>query len=117
MDFWHQGPSVRQIFKQVFILTNQNSQLQPHRGAQTQIGLIGYLKQTACDELFHPCVLRFFFYLGILLFFFNAAHVSCIFVPKGRRTLGLLVENCGRVNYGTTLDEQRKGTSSLQTDS
>ncbi|XP_072248974.1 beta-galactosidase-1-like protein 2 [Leuresthes tenuis] len=28
---------------------------------------------------------------------------------KGRRTLGLLVENCGRVNYGTTLDEQRKG--------
>ncbi|XP_019950861.1 beta-galactosidase-1-like protein 2 isoform X2 [Paralichthys olivaceus] len=28
---------------------------------------------------------------------------------KGRRTLGLLVENCGRVNYGQTLDEQRKG--------
>uniref|UniRef100_A0A4W6CUS4 Uncharacterized protein n=1 Tax=Lates calcarifer TaxID=8187 RepID=A0A4W6CUS4_LATCA len=28
---------------------------------------------------------------------------------KGRRTLGLLVENCGRVNYGKTLDEQRKG--------
>ncbi|KAM4566081.1 beta-galactosidase-1-like protein 2 [Odontesthes bonariensis] len=28
---------------------------------------------------------------------------------KGRRTLGLLVENCGRVNYGETLDEQRKG--------
>ncbi|KAM9734228.1 beta-galactosidase-1-like protein 2 isoform 1-T1 [Menidia menidia] len=28
---------------------------------------------------------------------------------KGKRTLGLLVENCGRVNYGATLDEQRKG--------
>ncbi|KAM6933824.1 beta-galactosidase-1-like protein 2 [Xenentodon cancila] len=28
---------------------------------------------------------------------------------KGRRTLSLLVENCGRVNYGKTLDEQRKG--------
>ncbi|XP_069390129.1 beta-galactosidase-1-like protein 2 isoform X3 [Paralichthys olivaceus] len=30
-------------------------------------------------------------------------------VSHGRRTLGLLVENCGRVNYGQTLDEQRKG--------
>ncbi|KAM9359218.1 beta-galactosidase-1-like protein 2 isoform 2-T2 [Symphorus nematophorus] len=28
---------------------------------------------------------------------------------KGKRTLSLLVENCGRVNYGPTLDEQRKG--------
>uniref|UniRef100_A0A3B3D6H7 Beta-galactosidase n=1 Tax=Oryzias melastigma TaxID=30732 RepID=A0A3B3D6H7_ORYME len=28
---------------------------------------------------------------------------------KGKRTLGLLVENCGRVNYGKTMDEQRKG--------
>ncbi|KAM8903212.1 beta-galactosidase-1-like protein 2 isoform 4-T5 [Spinachia spinachia] len=28
---------------------------------------------------------------------------------KGKRTLSLLVENCGRVNYGSTLDEQRKG--------
>ncbi|KAI4787349.1 hypothetical protein KUCAC02_036518, partial [Chaenocephalus aceratus] len=28
---------------------------------------------------------------------------------KGKRTLSLLVENCGRVNYGKTLDEQRKG--------
>ncbi|XP_056466496.1 beta-galactosidase-1-like protein 2 isoform X1 [Gadus chalcogrammus] len=28
---------------------------------------------------------------------------------KGERTLSLLVENCGRVNYGITLDEQRKG--------
>lgn len=28
---------------------------------------------------------------------------------KGTRTLSLLVENCGRVNYGKTLDEQRKG--------
>lgn len=35
---------------------------------------------------------------------------------KGKRTLGLLVENCGRVNYGKTLDEQRKGTNSKQTD-
>uniref|UniRef100_A0A7N8Y607 Beta-galactosidase n=1 Tax=Mastacembelus armatus TaxID=205130 RepID=A0A7N8Y607_9TELE len=30
---------------------------------------------------------------------------------KGKRTLSLLVENCGRVNYGNTLDEQRKGTN------
>ncbi|KAM9318866.1 beta-galactosidase-1-like protein 2 [Pholidichthys leucotaenia] len=28
---------------------------------------------------------------------------------KGARTLSLLVENCGRVNYGKALDEQRKG--------
>ncbi|TDH15060.1 hypothetical protein EPR50_G00027820 [Perca flavescens] len=28
---------------------------------------------------------------------------------KGKRTLSLLVENCGRVNYGKTLDDQRKG--------
>ncbi|KAJ3590125.1 hypothetical protein NHX12_008079 [Muraenolepis orangiensis] len=28
---------------------------------------------------------------------------------KGERTLSLLVENCGRVNYGDTLDDQRKG--------
>uniref|UniRef100_A0A3Q3EXX5 Si:dkey-224e22.2 n=1 Tax=Labrus bergylta TaxID=56723 RepID=A0A3Q3EXX5_9LABR len=27
----------------------------------------------------------------------------------GERTLSLLVENCGRVNYGKALDEQRKG--------
>ncbi|XP_023838635.1 beta-galactosidase-1-like protein 2 isoform X1 [Salvelinus sp. IW2-2015] len=28
---------------------------------------------------------------------------------KGERTLSLLVENCGRVNYGKALDDQRKG--------
>ncbi|XP_056139644.1 beta-galactosidase-1-like protein 2 [Lampris incognitus] len=28
---------------------------------------------------------------------------------KGQRSLSLLVENCGRVNYGKTLDEQQKG--------
>ncbi|XP_034023881.1 beta-galactosidase-1-like protein 2 [Thalassophryne amazonica] len=28
---------------------------------------------------------------------------------KGERTLSLLVENCGRVNFGKALDEQRKG--------
>ncbi|KAM6933925.1 beta-galactosidase-1-like protein 2 [Xenentodon cancila] len=28
---------------------------------------------------------------------------------KGERTLSILVENCGRVNYGKALDEQRKG--------
>uniref|UniRef100_A0A672ITI2 Beta-galactosidase n=1 Tax=Salarias fasciatus TaxID=181472 RepID=A0A672ITI2_SALFA len=28
---------------------------------------------------------------------------------KGKRTLSLLVENCGRVNFGKALDEQRKG--------
>ncbi|XP_023677815.1 beta-galactosidase-1-like protein 2 isoform X2 [Paramormyrops kingsleyae] len=34
-----------------------------------------------------------------------------IIVPnrKGRRNLSLLVENCGRVNYGKDLDDQRKG--------
>uniref|UniRef100_A0A671VDX3 Beta-galactosidase n=1 Tax=Sparus aurata TaxID=8175 RepID=A0A671VDX3_SPAAU len=30
-------------------------------------------------------------------------------LPDGKRTLSLLVENCGRVNYGKALDEQRKG--------
>ncbi|KAM8903213.1 beta-galactosidase-1-like protein 2 isoform 5-T6 [Spinachia spinachia] len=34
---------------------------------------------------------------------------SLHFTHKGKRTLSLLVENCGRVNYGSTLDEQRKG--------
>ncbi|XP_038549360.1 beta-galactosidase-1-like protein 2 isoform X2 [Micropterus salmoides] len=34
---------------------------------------------------------------------------SLHFTDKGKRTLSLLVENCGRVNYGKTLDEQRKG--------
>ncbi|KAG9351742.1 hypothetical protein JZ751_022993 [Albula glossodonta] len=28
---------------------------------------------------------------------------------KGKRTLSLLVENCGRVHYGNSLDNQRKG--------
>uniref|UniRef100_A0A3Q3EXY2 Si:dkey-224e22.2 n=1 Tax=Labrus bergylta TaxID=56723 RepID=A0A3Q3EXY2_9LABR len=34
-----------------------------------------------------------------------------LILPKGQgeRTLSLLVENCGRVNYGKALDEQRKG--------
>lgn len=45
-------------------------------------------------------------FLGVLDY-----KVQELVVPdgKGRRTLSLLVENCGRVNYGTTLDEQRKG--------
>nr|XP_023838638.1 beta-galactosidase-1-like protein 2 isoform X3 [Salvelinus alpinus] len=30
---------------------------------------------------------------------------------KGERTLSLLVENCGRVNYGKALDDQRKALS------
>uniref|UniRef100_A0A669B4J8 Si:dkey-224e22.2 n=1 Tax=Oreochromis niloticus TaxID=8128 RepID=A0A669B4J8_ORENI len=30
-------------------------------------------------------------------------------IPDGKRTLSFLVENCGRVNYGKALDEQRKG--------
>ena len=33
----------------------------------------------------------------------------CFVYGKGERTLSLLVENCGRVNYGKALDEQRKG--------
>uniref|UniRef100_A0A3B5L2K6 Beta-galactosidase n=1 Tax=Xiphophorus couchianus TaxID=32473 RepID=A0A3B5L2K6_9TELE len=45
-------------------------------------------------------------YVGILDY-----KVQELVVPdgKGSRTLGFLVENCGRVNYGMTLDEQRKG--------
>ncbi|XP_007562829.1 beta-galactosidase-1-like protein 2 isoform X1 [Poecilia formosa] len=45
-------------------------------------------------------------YVGVLDY-----KVQELVIPdgKGSRTLGLLVENCGRVNYGTTLDEQRKG--------
>ncbi|XP_054884869.1 beta-galactosidase-1-like protein 2 isoform X1 [Poeciliopsis prolifica] len=45
-------------------------------------------------------------YVGVL-----DCKVQELVVPdgKGSRTLSLLVENCGRVNYGTTLDEQRKG--------
>lgn len=40
--------------------------------------------------------------------------IYVFFFPlKGKRTLSLLVENCGRVNYGKTLDEQRKGTNCL----
>ena len=34
---------------------------------------------------------------------------------KGEKTLSLLVENCGRVNYGKALDDQRKGIFCLQT--
>uniref|UniRef100_A0AAQ4NZY8 Si:dkey-224e22.2 n=1 Tax=Gasterosteus aculeatus aculeatus TaxID=481459 RepID=A0AAQ4NZY8_GASAC len=37
----------------------------------------------------------------------NSFHVFCAL--KGEVTLSLLVENCGRVNYGKALDEQRKG--------
>lgn len=34
----------------------------------------------------------------------------CIYLcVQGEMTLGLLVENCGRVNYGPGLDNQRKG--------
>lgn len=47
------------------------------------------------------CHLIFYFFGG----FFCAMHV----LLKGERTLSLLVENCGRVNYGKSLDEQRKG--------
>lgn len=49
-----------------------------------------------------------FLLLWVLTFFY------CIFVLKDRRTLGLLVENWGRVNYGKTLDEQRKGTNNFK---
>lgn len=37
-------------------------------------------------------------------------NVLFIQITKGERTLSLLVENCGRVNYGKRLDQQRKGT-------
>ncbi|XP_029963513.1 beta-galactosidase-1-like protein 2 isoform X3 [Salarias fasciatus] len=38
-------------------------------------------------------------------------HIRQLAVPegKGKQTLSLLVENCGRVNYGKSLDGQRKG--------
>jgi hypothetical protein len=32
-----------------------------------------------------------------------------IFELQEKRTLSLLVENCGRVHYGKALDKQRKG--------
>ncbi len=31
------------------------------------------------------------------------------FCSQSERTLSLLVENCGRVNYGPALDNQQKG--------
>ncbi|XP_041664950.1 beta-galactosidase-1-like protein 2 [Cheilinus undulatus] len=52
------------------------------------------------------------------LVFMNRQHVGFLdykthelTLPKGKgeRTLSFLVENCGRVNYGKALDEQRKG--------
>lgn len=36
-------------------------------------------------------------------------HELVISGEQGQRMLSLLVENCGRVNYGKALDEQRKG--------
>uniref|UniRef100_A0A8C4EID9 Si:dkey-224e22.2 n=1 Tax=Dicentrarchus labrax TaxID=13489 RepID=A0A8C4EID9_DICLA len=39
----------------------------------------------------------------------NKTHELTLPDGKGERTLGLLVENCGRVNYGKALDDQRKG--------
>ncbi|KAM9359807.1 beta-galactosidase-1-like protein 2 [Symphorus nematophorus] len=39
----------------------------------------------------------------------NKTHELTLPDGKGERTLSLLVENCGRVNYGKALDEQRKG--------
>ncbi|XP_034557096.1 beta-galactosidase-1-like protein 2 [Notolabrus celidotus] len=52
------------------------------------------------------------------LVFVDRQYVGCLdyktqelILPEGtgERTLSLLVENCGRVNYGKALDEQRKG--------
>ncbi|TMS07085.1 Beta-galactosidase-1-like protein 2 [Larimichthys crocea] len=39
----------------------------------------------------------------------NKIHELTLPDGKGDRTLSILVENCGRVNYGKALDEQRKG--------
>lgn len=48
--------------------------------------------------------------LCAITFWFFAVIFSCHECQlKGERTLSLLVENCGRVNYGKSLDEQRKG--------
>uniref|UniRef100_A0AAX7US39 Beta-galactosidase n=1 Tax=Astatotilapia calliptera TaxID=8154 RepID=A0AAX7US39_ASTCA len=48
--------------------------------------------------------------------FVNRECVGCldyktheVALPDGKVTLSFLVENCGRVNYGKALDEQRKG--------
>uniref|UniRef100_A0A669E397 Si:dkey-224e22.2 n=1 Tax=Oreochromis niloticus TaxID=8128 RepID=A0A669E397_ORENI len=50
------------------------------------------------------------------LVFVNRECVGCldyktheVAIPDGKVTLSFLVENCGRVNYGKALDEQRKG--------
>lgn len=44
-----------------------------------------------------------------LIYFLPCDTHLCAFEHQGDRTLSLLVENCGRVNYGKALDEQRKG--------
>ncbi|XP_056621476.1 beta-galactosidase-1-like protein 2 isoform X2 [Triplophysa dalaica] len=44
--------------------------------------------------------------IGVLDYRTQKIRISHI---KGEMTLGLLVENCGRVNYGPGLDHQRKG--------
>lgn len=41
-----------------------------------------------------------------LMMFYDILLYLCV---QGEMTLGLLVENCGRVNYGPGLDNQRKG--------
>ncbi|XP_042343085.1 beta-galactosidase-1-like protein 2 [Plectropomus leopardus] len=41
--------------------------------------------------------------------FDHRTHELALPDEKGEKTLSLLVENCGRVNYGKALDEQRKG--------
>ncbi|XP_054868376.1 beta-galactosidase-1-like protein 2 isoform X2 [Amphiprion ocellaris] len=45
-------------------------------------------------------------FVGVLDF---KTHEFALPDGEGKRTLGLLVENSGRVNYGKVLDEQRKG--------
>uniref|UniRef100_A0A8C5EH76 Beta-galactosidase-1-like protein 2 n=1 Tax=Gouania willdenowi TaxID=441366 RepID=A0A8C5EH76_GOUWI len=48
-------------------------------------------------------------YVGFINDEAQKLYVLFIFLLKEERSLSLLVENCGRVNYGKTLNNQRKG--------
>lgn len=94
----------QQIFKRLFILTNLNRCLQPCRKVQTRISLDQRRGMSASFVLLLILWEEERCWSSVML------HVLCILPLKGKRTLGLLVENCGRVNFGKTLDDQRKGT-------
>lgn len=99
---WVPVLSQQQIFKQLFILTKSPWALQKTVDTH-QPWWVAKIKTT---EWIFLCA-------NAAVLLLMPLNVLCIFPLKGKRTLGLLVENCGRVNYGKTLDEQRKGASSL----